>query len=113
MNIMKKTKITAVLTLTLTLLALASGTSVIQAFTLQQKQAGTAKNGGVHFRSNNHYKNSNITLVSEDKDYLIYQKPNYPSCFTKTDKGFKYKNGTKANKIKVTLTGYTSVDFND
>ena len=71
----------------------------------------TAANGGVHFASSNHYANSDILLVAQEKVFILYEEPIYPNYFTRTDTGFSYKNGTELNKISISLIGYTSVEF--
>lgn len=71
----------------------------------------TAKNAGVDFTSKNQYKNSAISLIATNKDFIKYEPPVYPSYFTKTNTGFDYTNGTGENKISIKLTGYTSVNF--
>lgn len=73
----------------------------------------TAKDGGVHFVSSNHFDNSRISLVAQDKNFILYEPPTYPDYFTRTENGFEYKNGTEATKISITLAGYTSVEFED
>lgn len=71
----------------------------------------TAQNSGIDFLSRNQYKNSSISLVATNKDFIKYEPPVYPNYFTKTSTGFEYVNGTGANKINISLTGYTSVNF--
>lgn len=70
-----------------------------------------AANGGIQFTSKNRYDNSKISLTATDKDFLIYDLLVYPNYFTKTDTGFKYKKGTEATQIGISLTGYTDVEF--
>lgn len=71
----------------------------------------TAVNAGIDFYSQNQYKNSAISLVAADRDFIKYEPPVFPDYFTKTATGFVYTNGTKQNKIDISLTGYTSVNF--
>ena len=73
----------------------------------------TAANGGVYFASSNHYANSDISLVAQERTFIVYQEPVYPNYFTRTDTGFSYKNGTGLNKISISLIGYTSVEFQE
>lgn len=73
----------------------------------------TAANGGVYFASSNHYANSDISLVAQERTFIVYEEPVYPSYFTRTDTGFSYKNGTELNKISISLIGYTSVEFQE
>lgn len=73
----------------------------------------TAANGGVYFASSNHYANSDISLVAQEKTFIVYEEPVYPNYFTRTDTGFSYKNGTELNKISISLIGYTSVEFQE
>lgn len=71
----------------------------------------TAENAGVNVTSKNKYKNSAISLIATNKDFITYEPPVYPNYFTKTNTGFDYTNGTGENKISIKLTGYTSVNF--
>lgn len=71
----------------------------------------SGKNAGIDFYSQNQYKNSAISLVAADRDFIKYEPPVFPDYFTKTATGFVYTNGTKQNKIDISLTGYTSVNF--
>lgn len=71
----------------------------------------SAKSSSLDFTSKNQYSNSSIFLTAKDKEFLKYGLISYPDYFTKIDNGFQYKNGTGANKIDITLTGYTNVDF--
>ncbi|HEK9047794.1 TPA: peptidase, M56 family protein [Clostridioides difficile] len=73
----------------------------------------TAANGGVYFASSNHYANSDISLVAQERTFIVYEEPVYPNYFTRTDTGFSYKNGTGLNKISISLIGYTSVEFQE
>ena len=73
----------------------------------------TAANGGVYFASSNHYANSDISLVAQERTFIVYEEPVYPNYFTRTDTGFSYKNGTELNKISISLIGYTSVEFQE
>lgn len=73
----------------------------------------TAANGGVYFASSNHYANSDISLVAQERPFIVYEEPVYPNYFTRTDTGFSYKNGTELNKISISLIGYTSVEFQE
>ncbi|MCC0631017.1 hypothetical protein [Clostridioides sp. ZZV15-6388] len=73
----------------------------------------TAKDSSIEFTSKNQYKNSTISLSATDKEFLEYGLINYPDYFTKTHKGFEYKNGTIKNQIDISLTGFTNVDFRD
>lgn len=73
----------------------------------------TAANGGVYFASSNHYANSDISLVAQERTFIVYEEPVYPDYFTRTDTGFSYKNGTGLNKISISLIGYTSVEFQE
>lgn len=59
------------------------------------------------------FDNCNISLVAQNKDFIIYEPPVYPNYFTKTANGVEYKNGTEINKISISLSGYTSVEFKD
>ncbi|MER0281919.1 M56 family metallopeptidase [Clostridioides difficile] len=70
-----------------------------------------AANAGIQFTSKNKYDNSKISLTATDKNFLIYDLLVYPNYFTKTDTGFKYKKGTEATQIAISLTGYTDVEF--
>lgn len=70
-----------------------------------------AANAGIQFTSKNKYDNSKISLIATDKNFLIYDLLVYPNYFTKTDTGFKYKKGTEATQIAISLTGYTDVEF--
>lgn len=70
-----------------------------------------AANAGVYIASKNGYKNSSITLTAAEKEYLAYGMIAYPDYFTTTDNGFKYQQGTEANQINISLTGYTNVEF--
>lgn len=70
-----------------------------------------AANAGIQFISKNKYDNSKISLTATDKNFLIYDLLVYPNYFTKTDTGFKYKKGTEATQIAISLTGYTDVEF--
>ena len=65
----------------------------------------TAANGGVYFASSNHYANSDISLVAQERTFIVYEEPVYPNYFTRTDTGFSYKNGTGLNKISISLIG--------
>ena len=71
----------------------------------------TAQNSGIDFLSGNQYKNSFISLAATNKDFIMYEPPVCPDYFTKTSTGFEYVNGTGANKINISLTGYTRVTF--
>lgn len=73
----------------------------------------TAANGGVYFASSNHYADSDILLVAQEKTFIVYEEPIYPNYFTRTETGFSYKNGTGQNKISISLIGYTSVEFQE
>ncbi|MGO0986034.1 hypothetical protein ACTPEW_08865 [Clostridioides difficile] len=73
----------------------------------------TAKDSSIEFTSKNQYKNSTISLSSKDKEFLKYGLINYPKYFSKIPNGFEYKDGTIKNKIDVSLTGFTNVDFRD
>ncbi|MFL8712211.1 M56 family metallopeptidase [Clostridioides sp. GD02377] len=70
-----------------------------------------AANAGIQFTSKNKYDNSKISLIATDKNFLIYDLLVYPNYFTKTNTGFKYKKGTEATQIAISLTGYTDVEF--
>ncbi|MGX8126767.1 M56 family metallopeptidase [Clostridioides difficile] len=70
-----------------------------------------AANAGIQFTSKNKYDNSKISLIATDKNFLIYDLLVYPNYFTKTNTGFKYKKGTEATQITISLTGYTDVEF--
>lgn len=70
-----------------------------------------AANAGIQFTSKNKYDNSKISLTATDKNFLIYDLLVYPNYFTKTDTGFKYRKGTEATQIGISLTGYTDVEF--
>lgn len=71
----------------------------------------TAADSSLQFTSTNRFDGSGISLTAQNKDFIVYQKPVYPDYFTKTDTGFTYKSGAQTNKIAISLTGYTSVDF--
>lgn len=79
----------------------------------QNEVSITAANGGIQFTSSDHYANSDILLVAQEKAFIQYEEPIYPNYFNKTDTGFYYKNGTGQNKINISLTGYTSVEFQE
>lgn len=73
----------------------------------------TAKDSSIEFTSKNQYKNSTISLLATEKDFLKYGLINYPDYFSKTPNGFEYKSGTRKNQIDISLTGFTNVAFRD
>lgn len=73
----------------------------------------TAENAGIDFTSKNQYRNSSILLIATNNDFLKYEPPVFPSFFTKTNNGFEYTNGSGKNKIAISLTGYTHVNFRE
>lgn len=118
MKLKTASKITAAGVLAATLV-LAMGTTVrtyaasLSADNHNGNAAGTAPQFAVSGSGilPDHTEEMAISLVAADRDFIQYEPPVFPDYFTETATGFVYTNGTKQNKIDISLTGYTSVNF--
>lgn len=73
----------------------------------------TAADSGIQISSPNGFQNSEISLTATEKEYTQYDMLKYPNYFTKTETGFAYRNGTEENRLWISLTGYTGVEFTE
>lgn len=73
----------------------------------------TAADSGIQISSPNGFQNSEISLTATEKEYTRYDMLEYPNYFTKTETGFAYRNGTEENRLWISLTGYTGVEFTE